>query len=205
MWLANLLTVARIPLAGLFAVVVSHPVWALAVLAVAGLTDAVDGRIARRARARGATGRASEIGPWLDPMCDKVFAITVLAAVAIELRPPLMLLLLIGARELVVVPLTLVYRLSRLHEIRYDFHAAPAGKAATLAQYGAIAAIVADLPQAWALAGVAAAVGLVAAGQYVRRAVRALRDRATPEGRSGPRPAYPPVSTRHEHQTRPAS
>lgn len=205
MWLANLLTVARIPLAALFAVVADRPRWALAVLAVAGLTDAVDGRIARRARARGATGRGSEIGPWLDPMCDKVFAVTVLTAVAIEIRPPLILLVLIGARELIVVPLVLAYRLTRLHRIRVDFHAAPAGKAATIAQFAAIAAIVAKLPQAPAFAVLAAGIGLVAAGQYVRRAARARREQATPEGRSAASSTYPQVSTHHEHRTRPAS
>lgn len=188
MWLANLLTVSRVPLAALFAVVASRPMWALAVLAVAGLTDAVDGRIARWARARGAHGRGAEIGPWLDPMCDKIFAITVLVALAIVLRPPLILLALIGARELVVVPLVIAYRLSPLRRVPYDFHAAAIGKVATAAQFFALAALVADIPQAPGFAVAAAVAGVVAAVQYLRRAVQALRDRdhygATPRGSS---------------------
>src|SRR5262245_36877516 len=87
--IANLLSLARLPLAVMFAVVLSAP-WggpwaALGVLALAGLTDALDGMFARRAEARrtGAHGPVSPAGTgsWLDPICDKLFVGGVLGAI----------------------------------------------------------------------------------------------------------------------------
>ena len=42
--------------------------WALIVFAVAGLTDALDGLIARWG------GQKTSLGAWLDPMADKLLA-----------------------------------------------------------------------------------------------------------------------------------
>jgi phosphatidylglycerophosphate synthase len=137
--IANLLSLARIPLAMLFAVSWVAPWggegWALGVLAAAALTDALDGIFARRAAARSAatarggargvdrgSGMASSYSPpplavqspagtgsWLDPICDKIFVATVLGTIWIEQHPPLKLLALILARELAQVPLSLLY------------------------------------------------------------------------------------------------
>src|SRR4051812_6859545 len=102
---ANLLSLSRLPLGLLFAVVLAAP-WggdwlALLVLALAGLTDALDGRLARREQAR-RLGTAvnliespSGTGSWLDPICDKFFVATVLGAIWYQSRPPLGLLALI--------------------------------------------------------------------------------------------------------------
>ena len=49
-------------------VVYGHLGWALVVFAAAGLTDALDGLIARR------SGQKSTLGAWLDPMADKLLA-----------------------------------------------------------------------------------------------------------------------------------
>jgi len=78
MWLANALTLSRIPLAGLFWLTYGDRAWSFAILAVAAITDALDGTFARRARAR--TPCASTAGEWLDPLADKIFVIVVLAA-----------------------------------------------------------------------------------------------------------------------------
>lgn len=73
--IANLLSLARIPLGMLFAVSWVAPwggrAWALGVLAVAAATDALDGMFARRAAARaaltGATGSSEKSTPAVNP------------------------------------------------------------------------------------------------------------------------------------------
>ena len=175
MWLAHVLTLSRVPLAVLFWLAATRPVWAIAVLGVAAATDLIDGSVARRAHRRGATGPWARAGAWLDPLCDKLFALAVLGALAVRLDVSLPMLALIGARELVLVPVAIVYRLSPLRRrFRYDFHSVPAGKHATIAQFVAVAAIVLALPGAWVLAVIAACSGLYAAARYIERGVRQL-------------------------------
>jgi phosphatidylglycerophosphate synthase len=153
--------------------------WALAVLGIAAATDLVDGSVARAARRRGAI-RWADTGEWLDPMCDKLFAVTVLTALAVRFDVAIGILALIGARELILGPIVVAYRVSPLRRrYRPDFHAARAGKAATTAQFVAVLAILLDLPGAVVLllAVIAAALGLYAAARYLYRAAHGLRSR----------------------------
>jgi phosphatidylglycerophosphate synthase len=180
-WIADALTISRIPLAVAFWLVAPSRPWAIAVLAVAALTDVADGRVARWAR-RTSTRPPSyaDAGAWLDPLCDKVFAIMVLAALAVRLDVPVALLLLVGTRELVLVPLVLVYMLTPLRERwHYEFRALPAGKRATLAQFIAILVLVADMPGAPVVVVATAALGLDAAARYLERAWRAASELRT--------------------------
>jgi phosphatidylglycerophosphate synthase len=102
------------------------------------------------------------------------------AALIISRRPAPWIVVAIAAREVVVVPLALAYRLvpGVRRRLCYDFRAGRPGKLATLAQFAALTAMLFGsgvLPWIAALAGI---VGLAAAGDYVRRALRAaaLRD-----------------------------
>jgi phosphatidylglycerophosphate synthase len=175
-WLAHALTVSRIPLAIAFWVVAPLRPWAIAVLATAALTDALDGRVARWARrtALRAAGSFADAGAWLDPLCDKLFAVTVLAALAVRLDVPVALLLLVGTRELVLVPLALVYAMTPLRS-QLELRVLPAGKRATVAQFLAIIALVAGVPGAPVIALVTALLGLDAAARYLERAWRVAR------------------------------
>ena len=74
-------------------------------MALAAGTDVLDGTIARR---RGAS--TAGMGSWLDPICDKLFVGAVLAALHFERGVPLSLLALIVARELMQLPMVVVYR-----------------------------------------------------------------------------------------------
>lgn len=71
----NLLSVIRIALIPVFAVLYNngHIWWAVAVIAVSGLSDMLDGKIARR------FNQVSTLGKMLDPIADKltVFAIAI--------------------------------------------------------------------------------------------------------------------------------
>lgn len=219
--LANMLSLSRLPLGGLFAWTVSGPLgrwwWPpLAVVALAGLTDLLDGWFARRSFARTAAraaqgrgevasgrsldpARATSSGPpaamrtgtpagttgaWLDPVCDKVFVAAVLGAIWFHLRPPLGWLALILGREIVQVPLSLVYLAvpSLRRWLRYDFRAAFPGKAATVLQFAAIAALMFQHPSAQVLALAAFVAGMIAIGDYLRRAVQIGRRRLVGAG-----------------------
>ena len=70
--LANQLTLMRMLLIPLFVILVlyGHLGWALVVFVTAGITDGLDGLIARRA------GQKTSLGAWLDPMADKLLLVT---------------------------------------------------------------------------------------------------------------------------------
>src|SRR5437667_142842 len=76
------------------------------------------------------------------------------------------------------LPMALVYRAvpTLRHWLRYDFRASPLGKAATITQFLAIGALVMGWPAA-PLAWGAFALGIIALGDYVRRAVEIGRQR----------------------------
>ncbi len=69
---ANQLTILRIMLVPAFVLLVVYGYlgWALITFSVAGLTDALDGLIARSA------GQRTSLGAWLDPMADKLLLVT---------------------------------------------------------------------------------------------------------------------------------
>jgi cardiolipin synthase len=102
--LANQLTLLRMLLIPAFVLLVVYGElgWALAVLLVAGVTDALDGLIARRA------GQKTTLGAWLDPMADKLlltsaFVVLTVPGTALVQRVPLWLTVLIISRDIVIV------------------------------------------------------------------------------------------------------
>jgi cardiolipin synthase (CMP-forming) len=101
---ANQLTLLRMLLIPLFVILVVYgrPGWALITFGVAGITDGLDGLIARRA------GQKTSLGAWLDPMADKLLLVTtfvVLTVPGTDLvnRFPLWLTVLVITRDVVIV------------------------------------------------------------------------------------------------------
>jgi cardiolipin synthase len=182
----NLLTLSRLPLAGVVWVDPGDPALVIPLLAIAAVTDILDGRVARAIRARrrrrgkesGNLAEAGAIGAWLDPLCDKVFVLSVLVGIYVGCAPPTGVVLLTGLREIILVPLALGYRLvpGLREQIRFDFRAGPIGKLATVTQFATAAAVLLALPVMWPLAWLAGATGLAAAVAYLRRAVRSHRE-----------------------------
>lgn len=175
----NLLSLVRIPLAGLVWVVAENP-WAfLALAGVAGLTDLLDGRAARHiSKARGGAEavRSGGVGDWLDPLCDKVFVASAIVAAVYFYRPPLLVLVLVLFRDIAqVLLLAGVGRLLWHRRLRIDYRATKWGKATTVAQFTTLVAILfwpaAELP----LAALSGALGLVTVTTYARRAWREIR------------------------------
>jgi cardiolipin synthase len=101
---ANQLTLLRVLLIPAFVILVVYGYlgWALVVFAAAGLTDALDGLIARR------TGQKTTLGAWLDPMADKLLLVTTFVVLTwpglgLANRLPIWLTVLIISRDVVIV------------------------------------------------------------------------------------------------------
>jgi phosphatidylglycerophosphate synthase len=164
MWPAHALTLVRIPLAILIACAYGRPALVVALIFAAAASDAADGHVARWLKRRGAT--KPDIGGWLDPLVDKIFVAIVLACIVVETRD-IRIVALIGARELVLIPLLAIYVAVRSDRPRLS--ADPIGKVATIAQFFALAIAVARPDWALPPAIVAAALGLAAVVHYVVR------------------------------------
>ncbi len=162
--LPDLLSLVRVPLGVAFVPLAGWPTAALAVLAVAAVSDMLDGWLARRKPQR------LRWGEWLDPVCDKVFIIAVMAGLYLSQHPPLQTLLPILTREIAIMILFLIHRLvPSLRGMRYDYRAHVLGKAATAAQFLAAAALLVAHPAARYLAALCALLGLLCAGVYAKR------------------------------------
>ena len=127
--IANQLTLLRMGLIPAFVIMVVYgrPGWALATFVVAGITDGLDGLIARRA------GQQTSLGAWLDPMADKLLLVTtfvVLTVPGTDLtnRFPLWLTILVITRDVVIV--TTVAIVTAVMGVR-TFKPSVFGKAAT--------------------------------------------------------------------------
>ena len=101
---ANQLTLLRMLLIPAFVILVvyGHLGWALVVFATAGITDGLDGLIARR------SGQKTRLGAWLDPMADKLLLVTTfivltLPGLGLANRLPIWLTVLIISRDVVIV------------------------------------------------------------------------------------------------------
>jgi phosphatidylglycerophosphate synthase len=171
-WLAHALSLARLPLAGLLWWLVRDQRAALAIVLAAALTDGLDGRVARLARRRG--DLRADLGGWLDPLCDKLFAVGALVALAVRLDVDLATLALIAARDLLMTPLVLIYGLTSLHR-RYpvELRAAWPGKLTTVAQFVALVWLLARVRSPLVPAALCAALGLYALADYLARGLRA--------------------------------
>jgi cardiolipin synthase len=106
----NILTALRVlaaPFVG-YLIVTGHDWPALLVFAAAGLSDGLDGSIARR------WGGTSDFGAWLDPLADKLLMLFSLAALYIVNVTPLWLVGLVVARDVTIVMGWLVVKLLAL-------------------------------------------------------------------------------------------
>jgi cardiolipin synthase len=183
--LPNLLSLSRVPLGGLFWFTLGrgpeHDVLPFCVLAAAAVTDVLDGWVARRRYGSNPPGA----GAWLDPICDKLFVVAVLASLYVQRRTPLTILAMIVTRELLQLPLGVLYRASPTLRrwLRYDFRASVLGKAATVAQFLAVSALIVQHAAARIAAQLAFALGLLALADYIRRAVVIGRRRLQTEER----------------------
>jgi len=125
--LPNLITICRIALIPFFLnfLVYGYTKYALITFVAAGLTDALDGAVARM------TGTMSEVGATLDPLADKMLALAAFIALTAMGMIPLWLTLTVICRDVIIVSGSMVLYLQG-----HEFKVRPvlAGKAATFLQ-----------------------------------------------------------------------
>lgn len=99
MTIPNYITIFRfllVPLV-LYSIFAGHMVWALAGFLLAGVSDGVDGYIARRFNQR------SELGAYLDPIADKLLLVTIFGVFGYLGQLPLWLVYLVISRDAMIV------------------------------------------------------------------------------------------------------
>jgi cardiolipin synthase len=111
--LANQLTILRVVLTPAFVLLVVYGYlgWALLTFMTAGLTDLLDGLIARRA------GQRTSLGAWLDPMADKLLLVTTFVVLTLPGIPltnhlPLWLTVLVISRDVLIVGVVAIVNLA---------------------------------------------------------------------------------------------
>lgn len=170
---AHLLTLARLPLAGVIWLDPGDRVFFLLVLATGGLTDVLDGFLAR-VLDKGSRTDPTNVGAWLDPLCDKIFAASCIAAAFWAWSPPGWIVASLLAREIFQVPILVAYFLTWARRgIHVDFRAVPLGKATTVLQTLSLTSLLffpAALPF---LAPVTGVLGVSSVVVVVRRALGA--------------------------------
>ena len=111
--IANQITLLRMLLIPAFVIQVLYGElgWALATFVTAGITDALDGLIARRA------GQKTTLGAWLDPMADKLLLVTTFIVLTVPTIPltnhlPAWLTILVISRDIVIVVVVAIVNLA---------------------------------------------------------------------------------------------
>jgi cardiolipin synthase len=171
--LPNSLTVFRILLVPVFVglVLYGHPSAALTVFVVAGLTDALDGLIARL------WNQQTTLGRYLDPLADKLLLVAAFVVLSVEGWVPIWVTIIVVSRDIIISGGSLVIHLLRE---RPDIAPTLMGKVTTVFQLAYIVAVL--LGTAVALPGWVLFASLVAVSaltvisglHYLVRGVRIL-------------------------------
>jgi len=130
----NLLTLVRICLAPFLvaAIIKEHYLLSFILFVAAGLTDALDGALARILKQR------SMLGHYLDPVADKLLLSTLFLVLLYKGLMPVTVTVLVFGRDVgILVVAALLYAAVG----RREFHPSIFGKANTLAQISAVAAV----------------------------------------------------------------
>lgn len=175
----NLLSLLRVPLAGLVWTVAAEPLSFVALTALAGLTDLLDGMAARAIAEKTAPApevRSGGIGDWLDPVCDKIFIASAIAAAYVHHPFPGRWLVLLLFRDLAqLIALLVVTPALYRQSIRLDFRANLWGKATTVSQFGALFAALFVREALLPFALLSFSLGLTTVFRYISRAQRAVQ------------------------------
>ena len=113
--LPNLITVGRLILVPMAVAMIAAHAWAyaFAVFVIAGVSDGIDGFIAKRFNLR------TELGAYLDPLADKALLVSIYVALSVEGVLPGAVTILVVSRDLMIVGAVVIsWVLDRPVEIR---------------------------------------------------------------------------------------
>jgi cardiolipin synthase len=128
---ANLLTMSRMSLAPLLVVLVlgGEMQWAFAIFVIAGITDLLDGVIARR------SGQLTTLGAMLDPVADKILLTSCFVALTwtpgLHAALPAWLTVVTLSRDAMIIVSVVVFNLTVGRRV---FYPSVLGKLSTLSQ-----------------------------------------------------------------------
>jgi cardiolipin synthase (CMP-forming) len=125
--IANLITLARIlmvPIA-VWSLITGQYVLAFTIFIAAGVSDGVDGFLARRLQIK------TELGAYLDPLADKALLVSIYMVLAILELIPVWLAIAVATRDILIVAAVI---LSRLLEKPVEMKPLMISKANTVAQ-----------------------------------------------------------------------
>jgi cardiolipin synthase len=168
----NLITLARILLVPVvvWAIASNQMLFAFLLFAAAGVSDAVDGFLAKR------FGMASELGRYLDPLADKVLIVSIYVSLGVTDALPRWLVILVVSRDLLIVGGVIF---SWLIDKPVSVRPHPVSKLNTAAQLLLVGLVLGALgfgfDAGWALIitmSVVATLTLASVGVYVREWVR---------------------------------
>ena len=166
-WVGNSLTLLRL-LAGL-----AYPLvmisWRIPLLLFAGISDAVDGWLARRLNA------VSLLGQVLDPIADKLCVLTILGTALWEQRVTGAELLLIGTRDVLVIGVALLAMWTRPGSWK-NMPPRILGKAATAGQFLYLVTLEVWNWHPWPFVVLVGGLSLAAGLDYVAAALRYFRN-----------------------------
>jgi cardiolipin synthase len=97
--LPNILTLTRVLLIPVFVILIMNKLfnWALFTFAIAGITDGIDGLMAR------ITHQRTELGAYLDPIADKLLLFAAFISLAIIEFIPSWLVVIVITRDVIIV------------------------------------------------------------------------------------------------------
>lgn len=109
--LPNLMTLIRVLLIPVFVIFIINKLfgWALVTFAVAGITDGIDGMVAR------VTHKRTELGAYLDPIADKLLLMSAFITLAIIEILPSWLAVIVITRDVIILVGFLVLLLTNYH------------------------------------------------------------------------------------------
>ena len=147
---------------------------AFVLVLIAGLTDGMDGLLARR------LGQQTTLGSILDPLADKLLLNSAIVALGVVQQLPLWLVILVVSRDAIIITVSLVMILTATRKL---FPPSFCSKANTVAQVSTVLLtlfvllVPNELLAALRVAGIYATAGLTVASalQYASRTAESLR------------------------------
>jgi cardiolipin synthase len=187
--LPNLITIARLIAVPVLVLLLINGAYAaaFALFVAAGISDAIDGAIARYV-----PGQASELGAYLDPVADKALLVAIFVTLGAIGYIPVWLVVLVVSRDLLIVGGVL---LAWMMANPVSIDPLKVSKANTAAQILFAALVLAHLGFGWNLGAVVPTLSLVvaaltagSAAAYLIAWVRHMGPSAGPSAGDGPRP-----------------
>ncbi len=170
--LPNLISLGRLVLVPVIVSLIIQPEWGLALMlfVIAGVSDAVDGWLAKRFDLR------TELGAYLDPIADKALLVSIFVSLAVVGVLPATIVILVVSRDVMIVGAVMV---SWLLDKPVAIRPLLVSKLNTLAQISFAAAVLAAKAFAFPLGMwftisiyVVAALTLASAAAYLTQWVR---------------------------------